>query len=505
MNDYPLEQVKLGREIALIRASGLFDAAWYLKQYSDVAKLQVDPAWHYCYCGWKEGRKPSLKFDGKLYLEGNIDVMQAAINPLVHWVRFGEKQPWRFKKMQSLMAKKTSEAQVVSVEADKKIFHVTGFDIGCQYLYYTIQIESARGVETRVPFKLYFNKPVKIFRSSIIYMFETIFNAPQNVRMHGCYDLKIDLSPDLDVEKVRQQYTRVLLADGTGLDSHAIRLLGKESKSLRFVTIQDLKSVELENISRAEYDTEDSVIMSGEGFLKNRKVGDILLDFSHDGNRLYLLMLLLDHFEAKKVLTADCEKIAIKSYYGNTTDIYTCNFLYGDFGTLAVNAVLDKANFINRIMDCGHFPPFKNLRKYLVAKFLEKRLKVEIFSPKEEDLFFERNEIDIAGKINICDVLLGYKRLQQTVGGLLLLDSYVISLKAINRVALKKRLVHNRDQQVAFDKMCDLVDAEYKASKQRLKGIRLFDLAKLQCTFNGDDLYDIIREKLNHMPTLLIG
>lgn len=45
-----------------IAASGLFDGGWYLRQYPDVAASGLDPVLHYVRHGEREGRKPSAQF-----------------------------------------------------------------------------------------------------------------------------------------------------------------------------------------------------------------------------------------------------------------------------------------------------------------------------------------------------------------------------------------------------------------------------------------------------------
>jgi hypothetical protein len=47
------------RRAALLRATGLFDADWYLSRYADIAETRVDPALHFLKFGIKEGRHPS--------------------------------------------------------------------------------------------------------------------------------------------------------------------------------------------------------------------------------------------------------------------------------------------------------------------------------------------------------------------------------------------------------------------------------------------------------------
>lgn len=46
-------------DVAALRASGVFDAAWYLSEYPDVAITGIDPARHYLWIGRRLGRRPS--------------------------------------------------------------------------------------------------------------------------------------------------------------------------------------------------------------------------------------------------------------------------------------------------------------------------------------------------------------------------------------------------------------------------------------------------------------
>ncbi|MGP9771758.1 MULTISPECIES: hypothetical protein [unclassified Halomonas] len=83
------------RQVSLIEASQWFDAKWYLAQYPDIAsdpKMSASPARHYLLMGGFEGRNPSPEFDSAYYLTHNPDVVESGINPLVHYLKFGEKE-----------------------------------------------------------------------------------------------------------------------------------------------------------------------------------------------------------------------------------------------------------------------------------------------------------------------------------------------------------------------------------------------------------------------------
>ena len=73
----------------LIASSSLFDRDWYLAQYADVRRADVDPVLHYLQHGASEGRDPSLLFDTDWYLQQNLDVLNSGTNPLVHYLKYG--------------------------------------------------------------------------------------------------------------------------------------------------------------------------------------------------------------------------------------------------------------------------------------------------------------------------------------------------------------------------------------------------------------------------------
>ncbi len=80
---------QLLRSKQTIAASELFDAAWYLRSYPDVATAGWDPALHYALFGAAERRNPSELFDARWYLDHNGDVAASGINPLWHYLHFG--------------------------------------------------------------------------------------------------------------------------------------------------------------------------------------------------------------------------------------------------------------------------------------------------------------------------------------------------------------------------------------------------------------------------------
>lgn len=71
-----------------------FDAEYYLAKYADVraavATGGITAEGHWSLYGWAEGRDPSAWFDASEYLDDNPDVAAAHINPLTHYLTYGQ-------------------------------------------------------------------------------------------------------------------------------------------------------------------------------------------------------------------------------------------------------------------------------------------------------------------------------------------------------------------------------------------------------------------------------
>lgn len=71
----------------LVKQSDLFDAAWYLNKYPDVAQAQFEPAMHYLRHGANEGRNPGPWFDTNAYITAFGDSLDGK-NPLLHYLEY---------------------------------------------------------------------------------------------------------------------------------------------------------------------------------------------------------------------------------------------------------------------------------------------------------------------------------------------------------------------------------------------------------------------------------
>ena len=79
-------------QVELVRRSGLFDPAWYVREYPDVATLGIDPVEHYLKVGAALLRDPCEHFSTRYYLRANPEVAAARINPLIHFSCAGQQR-----------------------------------------------------------------------------------------------------------------------------------------------------------------------------------------------------------------------------------------------------------------------------------------------------------------------------------------------------------------------------------------------------------------------------
>ena len=83
-----LGEQALEAEAAAIAQAGLFDEAYYKRQYKDM-RTAANPLLSYCESGWRQGRNPSEEFHTGYYLEKNPDIRAGNLNPLWHFSVYG--------------------------------------------------------------------------------------------------------------------------------------------------------------------------------------------------------------------------------------------------------------------------------------------------------------------------------------------------------------------------------------------------------------------------------
>ncbi|MCS0497831.1 glycosyltransferase [Ancylobacter sp. MQZ15Z-1] len=83
------EGVAPSEDEALVAASGLFDADWYLARNPDAAAYGGGPIRHYLDYGAREGRDPNPFFSSRWYVASHPEAAASLLNPLVHYIRFG--------------------------------------------------------------------------------------------------------------------------------------------------------------------------------------------------------------------------------------------------------------------------------------------------------------------------------------------------------------------------------------------------------------------------------
>ena len=79
-----------GGDIEVLRASGLFDVAWFATRNPDLHAKGVDGLLHFHLHGWRENRWPNAYFEPDGYRRRYPDVVEDGCDPLLHYIRYGE-------------------------------------------------------------------------------------------------------------------------------------------------------------------------------------------------------------------------------------------------------------------------------------------------------------------------------------------------------------------------------------------------------------------------------
>ena len=98
---------------SLIEQSDLFDAAWYLSNYEDVAWVGADPLTHFTTQALEERRDPGPEFSTVFYLEQRPDVFDTGMNPLEHYLTIGRDEGAKPRPDYKLSTKPRSRPQSV--------------------------------------------------------------------------------------------------------------------------------------------------------------------------------------------------------------------------------------------------------------------------------------------------------------------------------------------------------------------------------------------------------
>ncbi|MBC6437964.1 MAG: hypothetical protein GDA52_07475 [Rhodobacteraceae bacterium] len=74
------------------RIKPFFDAEFYFSRYPDIARVEMDPVWHYIRSGAAEGRDPSPLFSTKVYVKQHPKAACGQNTPFDNWLRYTRKK-----------------------------------------------------------------------------------------------------------------------------------------------------------------------------------------------------------------------------------------------------------------------------------------------------------------------------------------------------------------------------------------------------------------------------
>ena len=80
------------KEYQLVKNSNLFDYNYYMEKNHLDLRNETEAIYHYLEIGYKKGYNPSNKFNGEIYFKKNPDIEESGWNPLVHYLKYGQKE-----------------------------------------------------------------------------------------------------------------------------------------------------------------------------------------------------------------------------------------------------------------------------------------------------------------------------------------------------------------------------------------------------------------------------
>ncbi|CAA6819304.1 MAG: Glycosyltransferase [uncultured Sulfurovum sp.] len=90
----------------IVDNSDLFGKVYYIDEYADLKRKNINPLWHYYWYGWRENRIPSAAFDIFWYQEKYLQDYVAPINPVLHYELIGKDKNYEIKPEYKGLAKK---------------------------------------------------------------------------------------------------------------------------------------------------------------------------------------------------------------------------------------------------------------------------------------------------------------------------------------------------------------------------------------------------------------
>lgn len=101
-----------------------FNSTYYRLRYPDIPE-NCDALEHFCEFGWREHRKPSADFDTAYYLLANKDVLEAGLNPFVHYLTDGVKEgrkPRPVRPLDQKVLRQLVSAEEIAAKAGQNVF-----------------------------------------------------------------------------------------------------------------------------------------------------------------------------------------------------------------------------------------------------------------------------------------------------------------------------------------------------------------------------------------------
>lgn len=241
-------------------------------------------------------------------------------------------------------------------------------------------------------FYVKFDRKVKIYNSTVISAFKSIFWNRINHNAWQNYNLVIDLKEDFDIENERKKYVNYMLIDSLGLDSNAVNMVLNGTIDYTTLNLENYKANAQTNLS-----IQHQPAIKAQIRLPQNIDNAIRFNIDHNNNFQVTSLFLVDDLKARMMFNGSVDEYKTNIYgIGKNFNICTSTFINGSIASMMMNLALDRDNFWNRFIDCGGtLPHFKDFKKLMMALYADKYLNLRYMTDEKVRQYLDHRKIKL--------------------------------------------------------------------------------------------------------------
>lgn len=275
----------------------------------------------------------------------------------------------------------------------KKTIKITDIKITDDGVSFVILVMQGSILLSKSPeFYVKFDHKVKIYNSTMISAFRSIFWNRINNNARQNYNLVVDLKEDFDVENERKKYVNYMLIDSLGLDSNAVNMVLNGTIDYTTLNIKNFKAN-----GQIGLNIQHQPAVKAQIRLPQNIDNAIRFNIDHNNNFQVTALFLVDDLKARMMFNGSVDEYTANMYgLGKHFNICTSTFINGSIASMMMNLALDRDNFWNRFIDCGGtLPYFKDFKKLMMALYADKYLNLRYMTDEKVRQYLDHCKIKL--------------------------------------------------------------------------------------------------------------